>query len=411
MPDKQKKQRVSGVIWNALGSLMWGVQSFIMLLMVSRFGSMEQVGAFGIAFTTAQLLYIAGCFGASEYQMTDYAEKYPFPAYYRLRLFSGALMLLLGAAISLAFHFSGEKLAYTASLTLLMLLNVFGENYLCLFFQKNRLDLSGSGLFFRTAASLLAFCAVLVATRDILLAILMQILMDSLVVLYYACRTARPFLPDKAQRPEPGVLQMLIRECFPLFISMFLMNLVINMSKYAVEAFMDAAAQGYLNLIFMPMQVINLCSQFLFRPYLNRYSRELAEPTYGGFYRLLGFQCLLVGILTMICCLGAWFFGASILGPIYGKDISAYTPALTMIVLGGGIFALCNLFYYIFVILRKQQTVMRLYLAALAAAVLLSAILVRQAGVFGAAAAFTLSHVLLLAAYLFALRRALKGRN
>ena len=412
MPDKQKKQPINGVIWNALGSLMWGAQSFIMLLMVSRFASMEQVGAFGIAFTTAQMLYIVGCFGSSEYQMTDYTKKYPFAVYLRTRLFSGALMLLIGTVACLVLGFSGEKLLYTAALTALMLVNVFGDAYQNLFFQNNRLDLSGSALFYRTAFCVLAFCITLAATRQILLAILIQTGVNLLLTIYYARRVAAPFLVrvPRDRREELGARQLVL-DCYPLFISMFLMNLVINMPKYGVEICFDETVQGYLNLIFLPMQVVTLCSQFIFRPYLNRYAVELENPDLSAFYRLLRGHLLILGGFTAICCVGAWFLGAPVLGFVYGKDISAYTVPLTIIVLGGGVFALCNLFYCIYVILREQKTIMGFYLAALACAVVLAAVCIPRGAVTGASLAFLITHLILLCGYICMLPGRLKKKH
>ena len=77
-----------GVIWNSLGSLMYGANSFIMLALVSRVGTVEQAGYFGIAFTTAQILYIVGLFGVPHFQMTDYGEKYRFSDSIHARRFS-----------------------------------------------------------------------------------------------------------------------------------------------------------------------------------------------------------------------------------------------------------------------------------------------------------------------------------
>ena len=82
----------NGVFWNTLGSTMYGVNSFIMLALVSRVGTVEQSGYFGIAFTTAQILYIVGLFGVNIFQMTDYQHQYRFSDYAKVKVFSCFLM-------------------------------------------------------------------------------------------------------------------------------------------------------------------------------------------------------------------------------------------------------------------------------------------------------------------------------
>ena len=237
----------NGTIWNALGSTMFGINSFVMLTMVSRTCTVAQTGAFSIAFTTAQMLYILGLFGISHYQMTDYQGKYTFHCYAKARFFSCVLMLIIGASAVFLLGFRGEKLVYTLSLTLLMLINVIGELYQCLFFQKNRLDLSGSALFYRTLWSLTGFCIALLLSGNVLLAIFIQILCNSLVTLYYALRVAPSFIVKSGSTNAAGAtLHELLLDCFPLFASHLLMNLLLNTAKYGIEC---TTAQDCLTII------------------------------------------------------------------------------------------------------------------------------------------------------------------
>lgn len=397
----KKNNQLFGALWNTLGSTMYGLNSFLMLALVSRVGTVEETGAFGIAFTTAQLMYIVGLLGVSHYQMTDYEKKYSFREYGVLRALSCALMAV-GCALSIqVMGFLGQKALLTALLTLLMLLNVVGDLYQNLFFQNNRLDLSGSALFYRTFWSLLVFAVAYIATKALVLAICLQILCNFLVTLYYAVRVAPAFLKSEPRREiSAGQCRVLLMECLPLFVSLLLMNLVISASKYGIEFWMDDQAQGYYNMIFMPAQVINLCSQFLFKPMLNQYAVLLRTKQQAQFRKLLKKQVALVMAFTLLCCAGAAVLGAPVLGLLYRKDLSGYLTALVIVVLGGGIFALCQLLYYIFVILRWQKHISYIYLAAALAAVPITYGMIQWLGVSGAALSFAAVHCLIALLYL-----------
>lgn len=390
-----------GFFWNTLGSTMYGLNSFLMLALVSRVGTVEETGAFGIAFTTAQLMYIVGLLGVSHYQMTDYEKKYSFREYGVLRALSCALMAV-GCALSIqVMGFSGQKALLTALLTLLMLLNVVGDLYQNLFFQNNRLDLSGSALFYRTFWSLLVFAVAYIATKALVLAICLQILCNLLVTLYYAVRVAPAFLKSEPRREiSAGQCRVLLMECLPLFVSLLLMNLVISASKYGIEFWMDDQAQGYYNMIFMPAQVINLCSQFLFKPMLNQYAVLLRTKQQAQFRKLLKKQVALVIAFTLVCCAGAAILGVPVLGLLYGKNLSAYRVALVIVIMGGGIYALCQLLYYIFVIQRWQKHISYIYLAAVLAAVPITYGMIQWLGVSGAALSFAAVHCLIALLYL-----------
>ena len=397
--EKEGFQNKKGVFWNSLGSLMYGANSFLMLALVSRVGTVEQAGYFGIAFTTAQILYIVGLFGVPHYQMTDYAGKYKFLDYVHAVRFSCLLMVFGCIGTILGFHFTGSKASYTVCLTILMLLNVVGELYQSLFFQKNRLDLSGSALFCRTLYPLLFFCIILWATHRVIAALFIQILANLFLTIYYALRVAPQFIPEKTEYQVSGQAKKLLGECFPLFVSLFLMNIVMNASKYGIELMMDDLAQGYYNMIFMPAQVINLCSQFLFKPLLRRYAELLSERQNRTFRTLLLRQILLIAVLTFVCCVGAYSLGTPILSLLYQKDISTLRIHLVLVVLGGGVFAVCQLYYYVFVILRRQKRIMAIYLCIAAIAVPMTAVCVHSIGLMGAVLAFVIIHLILALCY------------
>ena len=162
---------------------------------------------------------------------------------------------------------------------------------------------------------------------------------------------------------------------------------------------MDNTAQGYYNMIFIPAQVINLCSQFVFKPMLNQYALLLQEKKRQSFQKLLLKQTLLVAVFTSVCCVGANLMGAPVLGFLYQKDLSAHVTPLVLVVLGGGIFALCQLFYYIFVLLRWQTLVSHIYILATLLSIPITYSFIQWRGVTGAATSFVVMHSIILILY------------
>lgn len=397
---KNNKSMLKGAIWNTLGSTMYGANSFLMLALVSRIGAVEEAGFFGIAFTTAQMMYIIGLLGINNYQQTDYTEKYSFSVYMKTKIFS-CILMIVGCLLSIKLlHFSGIKAVYTIMLTILMMLNAVGEMLQSLFFQKNRLDLSGGALFYRTFWSLMAFGLFVVLTQNIFLAVGVQITVNLVVTVYYAVRYIPQFV-DISVKKEDGIEAPihLVVECFPLFISVLIMNMVINASKYGIEVFMDGTAQGYYNMIFMPAQVIHLCSQFIFKPLLNQYSTAFRDNQLSDVRNMIRKQVTIVIGFTGICCVAAGLCGTQVLGFIYNKNLAEQRIALILVVVGGGIYAIDQLFYFILVILRMQRKIMIIYVVGLVASVISTGIFVRYYGIIGAALSFILTHGIILMEY------------
>ena len=77
-------------------------------------------------------------------------------------------------------------------------------------------------------------------------------------------------------------------------------------------------------------------------------------------------------------------------GETAGAEIAAYKTAFLLLIAGGGLYALINLFYYVLVIYGSEKTIFRIYAAGtvLAAAVCFAA--AKRRGINGGAAGFVL---------------------
>lgn len=397
-----------GIFWNSLGSTMYGANTFIMLAMVSRFGTVEQAGDFGIAFTTAQILYIIGLMGISQYQMTDYSEKYRFVDYMCTRIFSSVLMLISGMCACCVMHFAGDKLAYTVWLTVLMLLNVIGELYQSFLFQKNRLDLSGSMLFYRTFWPLLIFCGSLFTTHNTIFAIAAQTVCNLCFTCCYIRFVSAKFTIAEKFSPSCKAARNLSVECLPLFICTLLMSIMLNASKYGVEFFLDDVAQGIYNLIFIPAQIIDLCSRFLFMPFLHQYEQLFLDHKNKKLVRMLIWQIVVIALFTAGCCVIASWFGIPVLEFIYHKDISDSVIPLILIILGGGIFAVCQLCYWLLTTFRRQWNILIVYLIALFVMPPATIIAIKRWRLEGAAISFIIVHVVIAICDIYMIYQALR---
>ena len=406
-----KSSKAKGAFWNSLGSTMYGANSFVMLALVSQIGNVEQTGDFGIAFTTAQILYIVGLLGVSQYQMTDYSKRYLFSDYANVRQLSCALMIICCIIACGVMHFKSGKLAYTIGLTILMLLNVIAELYQSLFFQNDRLDLSGSMLFYRTFWSLLLFSGALLVTHNVLFAIMVQILGNFAVTLYYIRLVAPGFISGQKAELAFVSTRNLIWECLPLFVSTLLMSIMLNASKYGVEFLMDDRAQGFYNLIFIPAQIIDLCSRFLFMPFLRQYEQLFSNHLQKEFIKMLGKQIAAILLFTSSCCIAAPSLGIWMLGIVYHKDISGLTVPLVFIIIGGGVFAICQLCYWILTTLRQQRYILIVYLSSVLVMPPVTAMLIKQWNLEGAALSFVFAHIIIAGCYIYALHRVIRKEN
>lgn len=388
-----------GSIWNALGSTMFSANTFALLLLISRFFDVGQVGVFSIAFTTAQMMYLVGLFGANYLQMTDYARQYDFKSYAKVKAISTGVALVCCAVSVWALGFSYEKALLTWVLTLYMLLHSTAELYQSLMFQNDRLDLAGQSLFFRTLISLICFAAMLFFTRDVLLSSVVMLVVGIVALWIWSVRPSRPYIKAEKKLSTANV-PALLRECVPMFGGSLLMNIILNIPRYAIDSFYTDDTQGIFGMIFILVQVITLMSSFIFKPILKKISEAVGNAL--ALRRIMLQQAAIVLIITLVCAAGAWIAGPELLGIIYGVDLTAQRLPLASMILGGGILAYCQLLYYIMVVMRRQRQIFASCIVTTLAAVLCSVVMVQRWGIMGAIGAFVATHLVLLVLYLWA---------
>ena len=140
---------VRGSLWNMLGSGMMAANTVFLTMLVGHLFDITVVGQFTLALTTSQIMYSIALFGANDRHMTDYRHRYRFNQYFWLRV---ASLVLSGIICLLTIHLlgkTGNSAVYIVLLTCFMMINAFAEIYQSMFFQENRLDLSGKAIFFR----------------------------------------------------------------------------------------------------------------------------------------------------------------------------------------------------------------------------------------------------------------------
>lgn len=393
-------------IWNMIGSGTFSVSSFMLLVVVSRLFGIEAAGDFGIAQSTAQLLYIVGLFGANTYQMTDYNEKYKFATYSRLKLCSNGL-LLLGAIIVSCIYGDWFRTVLIIGMSMYMCVYSYADLYHCFFFQKNRLDISGKSLFVQSFLSTIVFVLSAWISNNLVFAIGAMIIANSIASYFFSIRVYQKYNEKKEGKSNIYLVKDLLIEVLPLFISLFLMNIMTNVSKYFIDYHESQTIVGVYNTLFIVFAVINLLSGFIFKPSLNRYAELLYKNEVFAYLKKLAKQVLLVVVLTIFAAVAGYLIGTIVLSWVYSADLVSYRLELALICVGGGEIALSSLIYYQLAILRKQTFVMVSYGVGAIVEALLCFLLVPRMGMLGGIVSFIIAYGILGVFLFFKLARCL----
>ena len=411
MPERDRKK---DIIWNMLGSLLYALSSMVMAFLVTRAAGLGDGGIFGFGFSTfGQQMFIIAYFGIRPFHITDTAGIYSFGAYRRLRLWTSALALGFSVVYVVLFLATGAYDSIYKGLCILLLaaykiMDGYADVYESEAQRDGGLYVGGQALFFRTLLSMTGFCIVLLMSRSLLPAALAGAMLQLLGLYVFDIR--RFFRTFSAEcfslRLEPGSLVRLLRDTFPLFLSVFLDFYVFSSSRYAIDWFGTDEMSGIFNILFMPTSFIYLAANFIIRPFMTELSDRLDKGDGEGFGLICRRLVLMVTGLSLLCLMGVAILGRPVLtilemllGSSYEGVLSGRLGVFFLIIAGGGLYALNNLFYYILIVLRRQRLVFYIYLMGALVAFPLSRGLLGTCGMQGAAISYVILMLLMLAAF------------
>src|SRR5699024_5396975 len=114
----------------------------------------------------SQQFLVIGLFGIRSYQSTDVLEEHHFEHYFYSRLITVSFMILTLVTYLGVSHFSIEKNVIITFMTLYRVCDAFSDLFQGDFQQKNRSDLSGKILFYRSLFSVLIFFIILITVNS-----------------------------------------------------------------------------------------------------------------------------------------------------------------------------------------------------------------------------------------------------
>ena len=390
-PHREKQN----IVWNMIGSFCYASASMVLAFLVMRIAGEEQGGIFAFGYSTlGQQMFIVAYFGLRPFQITDGRGEYRFGDYLHHRFLTCAAAVLCGAAYLLLSGYAPEKTAAVFLLVCYKVIDGLADVYESEFQRQGHLHLTGKSNTFRTLLSVTVFLTALTASRSLPAACAAAVAAQIAGVLLFDAVVIRR-MPSVDRNWDRKRMGPLTGAASLLFVSVFLDFYIFSAAKYAIDAHMDDAASGYFNMIFMPTSVINLAAGFVIRPVLTWLTGSWTEGDFAGFKRMLVRISGLIGALSLLAVGLAWFLGRpvlgimeTVLGNAYAGSLVRYHVPFTAVVLGGGFYALLNLYYYVLVILRRQKTIFGIYAVMTALAAVLAPVMVRRSGIFGAAYAY-----------------------
>lgn len=390
----------SEFLWNVIASVCASLLSVVLLFIATRVNGVDSAGMFSIVFATATVLNSIADFGMRVYQVTDSTRQHSFGVYLSARLVVNLAMLVCSIGFVVLSGYTVEKAALCIGLVGFRFVDAFSEAYQGEFQLNGRLDVAGKSVFYRMVVSISVFAVTDIITKNLLAATILMVLTNLLGLFLYDIRLIKSYSREKFSHQRQEIVKV-IRDCFPLFFSLFLNNYMINAPKYAIDKLLTYDMQTYFNIIYLPTFTINLMSIFVLKPMLKSLGDMWNGERYRKFLGIVVKMSLAIVVMTVLVEIVCGTIGIPILSFIYGVPLEQFKAELLILVLSGGFSALGIAFFYALTTMRAQKRVSLAYLAAAAAGLFLPGILVGKYGIMGASISSVLITLILSVMLLF----------
>jgi len=410
MPGTSERSQIGrDYLWNTAASLMTSLATVVMLLVVTRTAGIRAAGVYSLAIAVGQQFQTLGMYEVRTYHVTDLRHRFTFGTYLATRIVTVALMLVGIVGYAMVSGDGGSDVLLIVLVASLRVFDAFEDVYVCELQRVGRLDLGGRACFWRALSTTASFSGMLVATGNLLVSTVVSLVVSLVVMVGVYLPPSRGLFPLRPTWDPRRVGQVLLA-CLPLFLASFISMYLSNAPRFAIDRYLDPTQQGYFAILFMPAVTINLMSLVIFRPLLTPMAALWARGARPAFTRLVrrGLVSALAafGVVALI----TYVAGPPLLALVFGKDVSAFSVELMVLVGGGAMNAASVVLYYALTTVRLQNLVFAGYVLAAGAITLLCVVLVPQGSLLGASVAYTAAMSVLVAVFAVVLYRAVTRR-
>lgn len=371
-------------ICNTIGIAAWGVVFPVLTIVITQLVGVDLAGMFSLAFVIGSLLMIVANYGVRTFQVSDQKETHSFADYQLNRFITCIIMVAVGIIYCTIRGYNDQMFTISMGVYLYKMIDGLADVYEGRLQQVDKLYLAGISQAFRSIVVLVVFCVFLFVSRNLAGACIAMAVAAAVTFLVLTFPLALIETP-KSKRANLKHVGNLFKQCFPLFVALFMYSLIDNMPKFVMEGVLSYDNQLYFNALYFPAQMILLTIGLVYKPLLVRMAEAWADTSKRKRFDLCIVAILVVVVvvtLVVAACM-AWI-GIPLMSFMYGLDFEPFRGLCFIMLAAGGVTAAIDFLYQVITVLRRQKDVMRLYVITFGFSLFVPILLVNFTGLPGA---------------------------
>lgn len=404
--------------WTLAGNLVYACCQWGILIVLSKFGTVEMVGLFALGLSVTAPVILFSNLGLRGVQSTDARHEYEFADYLRLRLLSTIIGLLVIAGISLSVGYTSETRTVILIIGLAKGIEAISDIMYGLLQLNERLDRIAISMMIKGPFSLIALSVSLYITSSIYWATLCFAISWLFVLILYDIPNARRILKsvnrNNRETKKPffqfnykGILSCLALKkmrrlawlSLPLGFTVMLISLNTNIPRYFIEHFFGQRDLGIYAAIAYIIVASNTITNALGQSASPRLAKFFADRNHLAFNRLI-FKLLVLGIIIGVFgIIIAFIAGRQLLTLLYSSEYADHAGVLIILIVSGVFGYAASILGYAATASRQIRSQPIVLFCVLLASMASSFLLIPSYQLLGAALSVLISTVILASGY------------
>lgn len=383
-------------ICNTIGTGAWGVVFPFLTIVVTQLSGVDQAGMFSMAFIVGSLLMIVGNYGVRTYQVSDIGETHSFFDYQINRWITCAIMMFVAYLYCSFRGYDAEMFSICMAVCAYKMIDGLADVYEGRLQQMDKLYLAGISQAFRSVVVLIVFSLVLLICRNLVVASVAMAIAAALTFIVLTFPLAQLETPRSRGHSTASVIA-LFKQCFPVFLALFMYSLIDNMPKFVMEGVLSYDNQLYFNALYFPAQAILLTVGSIYKPLLVRMAQMWADAEKRRRFDLviLAIVGVVIGLTLAVIFVMSWI-GIPVMSVMYGVDFEQFRGLSYIMIAAGGVTAIIDFLYQVITVLRRQKSVMKLYAITFGFSIFVPILLIDFTGLPGAVIGYLIVMTILL---------------
>ena len=383
-------------ICNTIGTSAWGMVFPFLTIVVTQLSGTEQAGMFSMAFIIGTLLMIVGNYGVRTYQVSDIGEKHSFFDYQINRWITCIIMMLVAYVYCSFRGYDANMFSICMAVCTYKMIDGLADVYEGRLQQMDKLYLAGISQAFRSIVVFIVFSLALLITRNLVVASIAMAVAAALTFVVLTFPLAHLETPRSRGRSLASIAA-LFKQCFPVFIALFMYALIDNMPKFVMEGVLSYDNQLYFNALYFPAQAILLTVGSIYKPLLVRMAQMWADAEKRRRFDLVILAIVAVVIvITLAVIFVMATIGIPVMSFMYGVDFEQFRGLSYIMIAAGGVTAIIDFIYQVITVLRRQKSVMKLYVITFGFSLFIPILLIDFTGLPGAVIGYLIVMTILL---------------